>query len=96
MTNAPGDLLSTGDPGLDRLLGGLLPGDNVVWVGDRADLHDAVEGALIATGPTTVVQITDATGPPEGVDVIDARPGKEHADLKLLEREAASPFSTSS
>src|SRR5690606_12432529 len=87
MTTTSGDLLSTGDPGLDRLLGGLLPGDNVVWIGDRDDIHDHVENALISTGATTVVQLADHLEIPIGAEVVDARPGKPHADLKLAERE---------
>lgn len=87
MTTTSGDLLSTGDPGLDRLLGGLLPGDNVVWIGDRDDIHDHVENALISTGATTVVQLADHLEIPIGAEMVDARPGKPHADLKLAERE---------
>lgn len=87
MTPLENDLLSTGEAGLDDLLGGLLPGDNVVWIGDLPEVHDAIEAALIATGPTTLVLLADEGEAPVGVDVIDARPGKAHADLKLLEQE---------
>ncbi|MFO7299463.1 MAG: XRE family transcriptional regulator [Actinomycetes bacterium] len=87
MAFAPGEFLSTGDPALDGLLGGLLPGDNVVWVGDDDALHDHIEKALISTGPTTVFQLADSLGVPRGVDLVDARRGRPHADLKLAERE---------
>lgn len=69
------------------MLGGLLPGDNVVWIGDRPEVHESIEAALVATGPTTLVQLADHMSIPAGVDLVDARAGRPHADLKLTERE---------
>lgn len=83
---------STGDLALDDILGGLLPGDNVVWVGDRTDLHDLIEADFLGSGegPATLVVLSDdadQSPPPEGVEVLDGRPGRRHADTTLLERE---------
>lgn len=79
---------TTGIPVLDDLLGGLLPGDNVVWIGDDT-VHDLVEAALMATGSTTLVALGDGELPPlpAGTEVIDGRPGRPHADLQQLEQE---------
>lgn len=83
---------STGEAALDDLLGGLLAGDNVVWVGDKNDLHDEIELAFLETGThSTLVLLADPIGPlkslPDTVEVIDARPGRPHADPVALERE---------
>ncbi len=85
MTNTP----TTGHQALDDLLGGLLPGDNVVWVGDREEVHDLIEDAFIRTAPTTLVAIGDEALPPltAGTELLDARPGRPYADLQLLEQE---------
>lgn len=83
---------STGETALDDLLGGLLAGDNVVWVGDKANLHDEIETAFLRTGTqSTLVLLADPRRPleslPEGVEIIDGRPGRPHADPVVLERE---------
>lgn len=81
---------STGDPALDQLLGGLLPGDNVVWIGDRGDIHSVVEGRFLAEGdgPHMLVLLDDDdTVPSAEVEMIDARPGRPFADVVALERE---------
>lgn len=82
-------ILSTGIDSLDAALDGLYPGDNVVWVGDRTDIHDRIETAFLAgdTGPRAVVLIGDGQGAaPEGVEVIDARPGRPDAEPGQLEQ----------
>lgn len=82
---------STGQEALDAILGGLLAGDNVVWIGDRPDRHETIEMAFLGTGgPATLVVLDPASMPatlPEGVDLIDATPGRDHADPIMLERE---------
>lgn len=82
---------STGQDALDAVLGGLLAGDNVVWVGDRRERHDAIERAFLnKAGPSTLVVLDPESMPAkldEGVELVDARPGRDHADPVLLERE---------
>ena len=83
---------STGIPDLDVLLGGLSPGDNVVWVGDQPVLHGIIESAFLGVGegPATLVLLTDdptPSPPKKHVEVIDGRAGREFADPVLLERE---------
>lgn len=54
----PGSTISTGLAALDEVLGGLVPGDNVVWVADD-DGYAAVTDALLAGGaPTLRVRVT--------------------------------------
>lgn len=83
-------MVTSGLPSLDQLLDGLLVGDNVVWVGDRDHLHTAIEKAFLESSdvPRAVVVLgdQDAEGLPEGVDLIDARPGKPDADPGRLEQ----------
>lgn len=83
---------STGEPALDDLLGGVLAGDNVVWVGDRTDLHDQIETSFLESsdGPATLVVLDSRSGAlhiPDNVELIDGRPGRSRADLVTLERE---------
>lgn len=84
-------MISTGVPDVDRLLDGLLPGDNVVWVGDDPGLHLDLELAFLqaGSGPRILVMLSEsgAEHPPPGVEVIDARPGRPHADPVHLEQE---------
>lgn len=89
MTTDTQTILSTGIASLDEVLDGLYPGDNVVWVGDRVDIHDRIEAAFLAqgNGPRAVVLIGDSSGEvPDGVDVIDARPGRSEAEPGRLEQ----------
>jgi transcriptional regulator with XRE-family HTH domain len=67
---------------VDALLGGLLPGDNVVWVGSDIDVWEAVEarfvGASAGERPTLFVACTAADTRrrvPPGVEIIDATRG---------------------
>lgn len=82
---------TTGDPALDDILGGLLLGDNVVWVGDQPAIHDRFEEAfLLATdAPATLFILNERPDIPiwPGVEVVDGRPGQPHADPITLERE---------
>lgn len=72
--------VSTGVASLDRSLGGLLPGDNVVWIADADELQLAIEDAFVrsaaAAGLPTVVVATSGAGRdrsrPAGVELIDA------------------------
>ncbi len=73
------DRLPTGVPALDQLLGGLLLGDNVVWVGDRDDVWDAVAEPFLVTSAaqrsTLYVATTAAEARralPPGVVLLDA------------------------
>ncbi|MPZ52284.1 MAG: helix-turn-helix domain-containing protein [Acidimicrobiia bacterium] len=88
MTSRPSQS-STGIESLDDLLDGLIPGDNVVWVGDDDGLHDLIETAFLEAGesPRTVVILNDDAGLqiPSDVELIDARPGAIHADPMTLE-----------
>lgn len=95
-------LRSTGIPALDEAIGGLMVGDNVVWVGGSDPLHEVLHRAFLdpaRTGPATYVTLDD---PPARVRtrygahvrVVDARPGRPHSDLVALERsvlDAATP-----
>ncbi len=73
----------TGLPGLDAILGGLIPGDNVVWVAERQGAYEVAERAFLAEarreGRSATVVTTlapPAPAPGDGVEVIDARPGQ--------------------
>ncbi|HWL35071.1 MAG TPA: XRE family transcriptional regulator [Frankiaceae bacterium] len=93
---------SSGIPALDEALGGLMVGDNVVWAGGSAPLHDVLHRAFLdpaMPGPATYVTLGD---PPARVRsrygahvrVVDARTGRPHSDLVALERailDAATP-----
>lgn len=83
---------TTGIPALDDLLGGLSAGDNIVWVGDRPELHDFIESAFLGADDerSTLVLLSDApTRVPirDSVDLVDGRPGRDLADPVFLERE---------
>ncbi len=79
---------STGVPDVDQLIDGLMPGDNVVWVGDDPNLHLELENSFlgIEDGSGILVQVTDVgPPPPPGARVVDARPGRPDADPSVLE-----------
>ena len=91
----PTDRLSTGIGSLDAVLGGLIPGDNVVWFGGGVDLHRALQAALVSAAPsgTPTVLVTTLEAPDavrrrlrQGTEVLDARPGERFADPATLER----------
>lgn len=77
MSDEPG--IGTGTRAIDEVLGGLIPGDNVVWVGDSAHVWDAVADRFLTTSAkerrTLLVACTAADlrrRLPEGVDRLDA------------------------
>ena len=75
---------------VDEVLGGLLPGDNVVWVGDQPTVHRHIEDGFlsVAGGARTLVLLDDEEPAiPDGVARVDARPGRPAADPMVLERE---------
>lgn len=91
-----GGTMSSGVPDLDELLGGLVPGDNVVWSYDDLELLTRFEDAFVRSGlqhgdPCHYVAVTSTPGAVErrfgsGVVVLDARPRHRLADLVLLEQ----------
>jgi transcriptional regulator with XRE-family HTH domain len=75
----PEAIIGTGTPAIDTLLGGLIPGDNVVWVGAGTEVWDAVEAPFLAAAarerPTLFVACTAADARrrlPAGVERLDA------------------------
>lgn len=73
---------------LDAILGGLLAGDNVVWVTDERALFDLAERAMLAAAPAgeRAVHVTSR----ETAAAVRARLGK---DLKVVDARARSRFS---
>ena len=80
---------------LDSILGGLLQGDNVVWVTDEQELFNDVESALLDATPASerALHITGRETPAavmkrlDGrVEVIDARSGSRLSDVVVLEQ----------
>jgi transcriptional regulator with XRE-family HTH domain len=87
--------LTSGLPALDAVLGGLMVGDNVVWFGGDDDVHAVLQRALFSAAPEAAVSVfvTTREAPDrvrrrvgDRVHVLDARPGKAHADAVTLER----------
>jgi transcriptional regulator with XRE-family HTH domain len=91
-----GQRLSTGLPGMDELLQGLIPGDNVVWRTQEEDFLVLAEDALLAeagergwpasyvTASTAPAELANRLGP--RVAVLDARPQGRFADPAALEK----------
>ena len=89
------DRVASGVPDVDDLLGGLILGDNVVWVLDDnkvvQHLEDAMLGEAVARGEGCVYVM--AAGDPAklqarlgaGVSVLDARPRGRYGDAAVLE-----------
>ena len=87
--------MASGVPDIDDLLGGLILGDNVVWVldGDKVVQHleDAMlaeavargEGCLYVTAAGDPAKLRARLGP--GVSVLDARPRGRYGDAAVLE-----------
>ena len=84
---------------LDSILGGLLRGDNVVWVTDQQELFNQVEGALLDSTPSTerVLHVTGRETPAAvnkrlgaRVEVIDARSRSRLSDAVVLEQTVVS------
>jgi transcriptional regulator with XRE-family HTH domain len=88
--------VSSGVAAVDDLLGGLIPGDNIVWVSSDGQLVAALESGYLEEGLAggsgcwyVAVDETPrdaAKRLPEGVRVLDARPDRKHADPVVLER----------
>ncbi|MGH2668474.1 MAG: RAD55 family ATPase, partial [bacterium] len=86
---------SSGVPELDEFLGGLLVGDNIVWVTTSQGMVVAIERSFLAEGLRRGEPCTYVTTelPParlraeigDGVRVLDARPGRPLADSTALE-----------
>lgn len=82
---------TSGTPAVDALLGGLIPGDNVVWVGSDEEVWRAVEGPFLATAagarPTLSVACTAAEvrrPHPRAVTVLDASARSPHGRPRPL------------
>jgi transcriptional regulator with XRE-family HTH domain len=91
--------IPSGIADLDDVLGGLLTGDNVVWVTDQQDLFTRVELALLGatpdrqralhiTGRETEAQVKRRLG--DRVEVVDARSGSRLSDAVVLEQTVVS------
>jgi transcriptional regulator with XRE-family HTH domain len=86
--------VSSGIDELDGVLGGLMPGDNVVWVGGDAALHAVLQRELFAAGRSSSPRVFVTTDEdPASIrrrvgdtEVVDARRGRPHADPIALER----------
>lgn len=89
------DRVPSGITDLDEILGGLLTGDNVVWVTDQQELFNRVESLLLAatpeadralhvTGRETRAQVTTRVG--GRVEVVEARSGSKMSDPVMLEQ----------
>ncbi|HSJ34756.1 MAG TPA: XRE family transcriptional regulator [Acidimicrobiia bacterium] len=80
---------SSGVDALDQALDGLVSGDNVVWVADDPAVHDHLEHAFLAESEAPqVLVLLDGDTPtlPPGVEMVDGRRGRPHADPMDLER----------
>src|ERR1700730_12448554 len=81
--------VSTGVEELDQVLGGLLPGDNVVWVAPPGTGSELFEerflAAAAAAGHVGVSVFVDGspavlrTRLPDETTILDARPGRRNA-----------------
>lgn len=88
--------VSSGVAAVDDLLGGLIPGDNIVWVSSDGQLVARLEsgfldGGLAAGAGCWYVTVEEAPKDavrrlPADVRVLDARPGRKHADPVVLEQ----------
>lgn len=88
--------MSSGVADLDHLLGGLLMGDNIVWVSNETSTVARLEEAFLAAGVRGAVPcsyVTTASPPAEvaarvgdDVAIYDARAGQAYADPIILER----------
>jgi transcriptional regulator with XRE-family HTH domain len=88
--------MSSGVPGLDRILGGLVAGDNVVWVCDGPSAVVPFEDAFLREGSSAgepCFYVTTAATPAalarrfgSDVEIVDARARRRLADPVLLEQ----------
>jgi transcriptional regulator with XRE-family HTH domain len=95
MTRAPVQPNRSGISDLDEILGGLLVGDNIVWVTDQRELFAQAEKLMLDAMPpgVTAIHVTSVENEAEvkaglgtAVTVIDARPGSRLSDPALLEQ----------
>ncbi len=87
--------LKSGVPELDELMGGLILGDNVVWVVDGTEVVTRLEDALLAEALKRRQRCTYVTGTVDparlrtrldpSVTVLDARARGTHANAAVLE-----------
>jgi transcriptional regulator with XRE-family HTH domain len=89
------DHVRSGMADLDAFLGGLIPGDNVVWVTDGGDVVRHLEDGLLrealrrgercyyVTAKTDPTQLEPRLGP--NVTILDARPRGAHGNAAVLE-----------
>lgn len=93
------DRVTTGIEGIDALIDSLIPGDNVVWVGDYEDIFTVIEDAYLfhaVESGRPCSYVTATTSPAElrrrfgsfapEVSIIDARPGRPSGDPLSLEQ----------
>ena len=87
--------VSSGIRSLDEAIGGLMVGDNIVWVGADSAVHVALQQAFLGVTGVKVpkVFVTAAEVPDKAssrlgaeVEVLDARPRRPYADPIELER----------
>lgn len=86
--------VSSGIEDLDTVLGGLMPGDNVVWSGGDEALHHLLQERLLAADPTAPARVFVTTDEDPArvrrrvgdVEILDARRGKPYTDVVALER----------
>ena len=86
--------VSSGIDDLDTVLGGLMPGDNIVWIGGDDALHHQLQRRFLSADLTAPARIFVTTDEEPGrvrrrvgdVEIFDARPGKAHSDPTTLER----------
>ena len=78
--------------GIDKVLDGLIVGDNVVWTGGDDEFHEMVQRAYLAAGDGPSLRVTTKHAPSvvaaslgNGVVVLDARAGATYADPHELE-----------
>src|SRR3954451_11514606 len=89
------DRVASGVPDMDDLLGGLILGDNVVWVTEGTEVVRHLEDALISmlrargepcfyvTAAADVARLQGRLGP--GVSILDARARGRYGDAATLE-----------
>lgn len=87
--------VSSGVADLDDAIGGLIPGDNIVWVAENSTAFRSFEDAFLAEGlrggRTCVYVQTDREDPAlhaydPAIIVFDARVGRAHGDAPTIER----------
>ena len=94
-SNATGERVSSGVADVDALLGGVILGDNVVWILDDTNVVRALEDALLAATSARgegclyvnaggdPARLTARLGP--DISVLDARPRGPYGDAAVLE-----------